>query len=82
MAGSGLDDLLSGVAGFSRPRTLAGLKQQSQAPQATPVQASSAAAPPARNRSPSLTPGGDLPGLDQLEHIAKSRSNPALAPQR
>lgn len=85
---SGLDDLLAGVAGFSKP-SMASLKQQQG--QGTPVQASAAsfgaqpaAAPPASSGRPPVAAAAqrDPFAAEQLEQVIRTQSSSALAQQR
>ncbi|KAL4421727.1 hypothetical protein ABPG77_002343 [Micractinium sp. CCAP 211/92] len=88
---SGLDDLLSGLPGFSKP-SMKELKQQGRGTSSTPLQANAAAsrspaatgtASPLRPpQAPGTSPAAVPFGMDQLDHLVKSQSSPALAAQR
>lgn len=87
---TGLDDLLSGVPGFSKP-SMKELKQQSRGPGSTPLQANAASRSPAAtgsasplrpSQAPGAAPAAVPSGLDSLDHLVKSQSSPALAAQR
>ena len=89
---SGLDDLLSGLPGFSKP-SMKELKQQGRGTGSTPLQANAAASrspattgtgasPPRPPQAPGPAPAAVPFALDQLDHLVKSQSSPALAAQR